>query len=582
MSIELVVVVVVVALALVFNFTNGFHDAAGQVATAIKTDAIKPFRALLIAATFDFVGAFFLGSKVAETIGKGIVDPSLMTTGVSSALVIAAALLSAILWNLWTWKIGMPSSSSHALIGGMLGAFVVGWGFAPVNWMKVLGVFAILVASPLIGFAVSSFLTRLVILVSSAVSLPTRANGFFRKAQYATLISQALSHGTNDAQKTMGVIVFVLTVAGMYAPVAGGSFTPTWVTLSCSLTIAVGALFGGWRIIRTLGWDIYDIKPVHSFTSQFSSASIIYLSSLFGYPVSTTQVISSSVMGAGAADNPRRVHWEVTRDMAFAWLVTIPASAAVSATFLLLFRGKLLHVIAIITTVMLARMIWKKISLKSIFPQQIDFRKLLAEQAGIVLEGIQTAKRYCEAPSPEAAEAVDEAERRADVSHHAITAKVRSTFITGKFDRHNIENLSQRVDDVMDEVKKAILRMEKFVVRPDRYVVDMVVKLEEAVALIKEAVETLGVDAKRCDECIKAARKRENAIQHIYEEWFGSTDSEIKRQLDSLAPGQTSGGVLRTIIRNRDEEKVQYEFIKAADGVVMATAELETMLAKIA
>jgi len=313
MSVDLIVVVFVVILALFFDFTNGFHDAANQVATAIKTDAIKPLRALLIAATFDFVGAFFLGSKVAETLGKGIVDPHLLSKGVSSALVIAAALLGAILWNLWTWKTGTPSSSSHALIGGLLGAFVVGWGFAPVNWAKVLTVFAILVASPLVGFLVASTLTRAVIFVSSVVSFPARANAFFRKAQYATLISQALSHGTNDAQKTMGVIVFVLTISGMYAQAPKGAYIPTWVVLACSAAIAIGALCGGWRIIRTLGWGIYDIKPIHSFASQFSSASIIYLASLLGYPISTTQVISSSVMGAGAAENPRRVHWEVTK-----------------------------------------------------------------------------------------------------------------------------------------------------------------------------------------------------------------------------------------------------------------------------
>jgi PiT family inorganic phosphate transporter len=581
MGFEIVIVIIVVGLALVFDFTNGFHDAANQVATAIKTSAIKPLRALLIAATFDFVGAFFLGSKVAETVGKGIVDPDMMTKGASGVLVIVAALLGAILWNLWTWRTGTPSSSSHALIGGMLGAFVVGWGFAPVNWMKVLGVFVILVASPLIGFAVASTLTRILIFVSSVVSLPARANNFFRRAQYATLISQALSHGTNDAQKTMGVIVFVLTIAGLYAPAAGEAFIPVWVTLACSTAIALGALCGGWRIIRTLGWGIYDIKPVHSFTSQFSSASIIYLSSVFGYPVSTTQVISSSVMGAGAAENPRRVHWEVAREMSFAWLVTIPASAAASATLLLLFRGKWLHVIAIIISATLAHMLWKKLSVSRFFVKQINFRNLLSEQAGIVLEGLRTAQKYCEQPSPEAAKAVDRAEKMADEAHHNITANIRSTFITGKFDRHNIENLSQRVDDIMDEVKKAVIRMEKFEVRPDQYVADMVGKLSEAVALIKEAIEMLGADPRRCDECIKAARKRENTIQHIYEAWYGKTDGDIKLDIDRLSPDGV-GSVLLSIIKNRDEEKVQYEFIKAADAVVMATAELETMLAKIA
>lgn len=580
MGIEIVVVVIAVFLALLFNFTNGFHDVANQVATAIKTDAIKPLRALVIAATFDFVGAVFLGSKVAETFGKGIVDPGLLTGGVSSVLVIVSALLGAILWNLWTWKTGTPSSSSHALIGGLLGAFVVGWGFAPVNWTKVLVIFVVLVASPLIGFLVASILTRLVIFVSSVGTFPTWINKVFRRGQYVTLISQALSHGTNDAQKSMGVIVFVLAISGMYAPSAGGAYIPMWVTLSCSIALALGALGGGWRIIRTLGWGIYDIKPVHSFMSQFSSASIIYLSSLFGYPISTTQVISSSVMGAGAAENPRRVHWQVAKDMGFAWLVTIPASAIVSATFLLLFRGKIIHVIGIIISAALIYMIWKKLAAR-VFPKRLNFRLMLAEQAGVVLEGLKTVRAYFEKPSPETFKAVDLAENRADDVHHDITAKIRSTFITGKYDRHNLENLSQRIDDIMDESKKAVFRMEKFEVPPDSCLVGMLDKLSEAVALIKEAVETLGKDAKRCEECIIAARKRENAIQHLYEGWFGKTEEEIRVDVEKLAPEQV-GKVLRAMIRNRDEEKVQNEFIKAAEAVVAATVELETILAKIA
>ncbi|MDD5251469.1 MAG: DUF47 family protein [Patescibacteria group bacterium] len=580
MSIQFIVVVFAVSLALVFNFTNGFHDVANQVATAIKTDAIKPLRALLIAASFDFIGACFLGSKVAETFGKGIVDPHLMTKGTSSVLVIIAALLGAILWNLWTWWTGTPSSSSHALIGGLLGAFVVGWGFAPVNWLKVLGVFVILVASPLVGFIVASTLTRLGIYVSSIISFPTRTNSFFRKAQYVTLISQALSHGTNDAQKAMGVIVFILAISGMYAPVSGGSFIPTWVVVACSIALAMGALCGGWKIIRTLGWGIYDIKPIHSFTSQFSSAAIIYLSSLFGYPISTTQVISSSVMGAGAAENPKRVHWEVTKDMAFAWLVTIPASAAVSATLLLLFRGRWLHVIGIIISAILIYMIWKKLSVSRLFPKQLNFLNMLSEQAGIVHEGLKTAQKYCEHTSPEAAQIVDEAEKAADEAHYKIITSIRSTFITGKYDRHNIENLSQRIDDIMDEAKKAVMRMEKFEVPPDHYMIDMLGKLSEAIVLIKEAIETLGTDPERCEECIKAARKRENTIQHIYEAWYGKTESEIKVDLENVSSDQMVG-VLRAMIRNRDEEKVQNSFLKAADAVVMSATELETMLAKI-
>lgn len=226
-------------------------------------------------------------------------------------------------------------------------------------------------------------------------------------------------------------------------------------------------------------------------------------------------------------------------------------------------------------------MIWKKISLSRIFPKLLNFPKMLAEQAGVVAEGLKTAQKYCEKPGPEAAKTVDQAEKAADVVHHDIISKVRSTFITGKYDRHNIENLSQRVDDIMDETKKAVLRMEKFGVAPDSYIVDMIAKLAEAVQLIKEAIETLGTDQERCGECIRAARKRENAIQHIYEAWYGKTEREIKADVADLAPEHV-GKAFRTMIGNRDEEKVQYEFIAAAEAVVMAAAELETILAKIA
>jgi len=266
--------------------------------------------------------------------------------------------------------------------------------------------------------------------------------------------------------------------------------------------------------------------------------------------------------------------------MAFAWLVTIPASAAVSATFLLLFRGQWPYVIGIIISAISAHMIWKKISLARIFPKQIDFLKLLAEQAGVVLEGLKTAQAYCANPSPDAAKAVDLEENRADEVHRDIIDKLRGTFITGKYDRHNIDRLSQRIDDIMDESKKAVFRMEKFEVKPDDYIVEMLEKLSEAVALIKEAIETLATDKKRCDECIKAARKRENKIQHIYEAWYGRTESEIKVDIEKLSPDQV-GSVFRTMVRNRDEEKVQYEFIKAAEAVVMVATELETILAKI-
>jgi PiT family inorganic phosphate transporter len=317
---------IAIFLALVFDFTNGFNDSANQVATIISSRALAPANALVLAALGNFVGAFFLGTAVAQTVGKGIVDPTLLHTGSSGVFVVMSALIGAILWNTVTWYFGIPSSSSHALIGGLLGAFVIGWGFAPIHWPKVFSILVVMVVSPLVGFALSFVLTRVVMDFSH--HFPPRAGRVFDRLQVVTLITQALSHGTNDAQKTMGVITFILIILGLHAaPVKGPLLIPAWVIIACSLAIAIGTMIGGWRIIKTLGVGLYKVGTVHAFVSQAASSLIIYVTAIMGYPISTTQVISSSVVGAGAATRFNMIRWGVARDMTIAWLITIPASA---------------------------------------------------------------------------------------------------------------------------------------------------------------------------------------------------------------------------------------------------------------
>lgn len=327
----------VIGLALLFDFTNGFHDAANQVATVISSRAMEPRLALAVAAVGDFVGAYFLGTNVAKAIGKDIVDPRLLEVSPEKGVwVVVAALVGAIAFNLATWRLGLPSSSSHALIGGLLGAFAVGWGVDQVNWPSVGRIVGIMVLSPIAGFLVALMVTRLTLFICQGAT--PRANRMFKGLQVISAATQALSHGTNDAQKTMGVITFVLVLLNLYVPPAGAFVIPDWVIAVCSIVIALGTLSGGWRIIRTLGAGLYRVRPIHGFASQATSTSIIYLTAVFGFPVSTTQVISASVMGAGAAFRPKMVRWEVARDMVGAWLVTIPAAGAIAAGSYMMMR----------------------------------------------------------------------------------------------------------------------------------------------------------------------------------------------------------------------------------------------------
>ncbi len=292
--------ILVVGLALFFDFLNGIHDSSNIVATMISSRAFSPRVALGVTALAHFVAPFLFGVAVARTISEEVVDPSAITIDV-----LIAALLSAILWNLITWFLGIPSSSSHALIGGLIGAVVVGAGVGAIHLPGVAKVLIALFASPILGLAIGYLLMKLIYFLAQGAS--PRINDFFRGSQLVTAIALAFSHGTNDAQKTMGVITLGLVILGILP----GFQVPFWVITVSAGAIALGTALGGWRLIRTLGAKFYKIRPVHSFGSQLTSTIVILGASLVGGPVSTTQVVSSSIMGVGSAERLSKVRWGV-------------------------------------------------------------------------------------------------------------------------------------------------------------------------------------------------------------------------------------------------------------------------------
>ena len=313
-------IIAIIVLALVYDFLNGVHDSSNVVATMISSRALSPRAALTMTAIAEFSGPLIFGVAVANTIGHEVVDASAISTQV-----LLAALLSAILWNLLTWYLGFPSSSSHALIGGFVGAVVVGAGW---HALQIRGLEKILIAlftSPIIGFLFGFIILRLIFLLSWNAS--PRINKYFRRFQVVTSLALALSHGANDAQKTMGIITLALVTGGVLKEFA----VPLWVILLCGTMIGLGTSLGGWKLIRTLGRKFYKIRPVHGFAAQLTSAVVILTASLVGGPVSTTQVVSSAIMGVGAADRMNKVRWGVAQEIATAWLLTIPSTALVAA-----------------------------------------------------------------------------------------------------------------------------------------------------------------------------------------------------------------------------------------------------------
>jgi PiT family inorganic phosphate transporter len=319
-STELVIFLVVVAL--LFDFMNGFHDAANSIATIVSTGAMRPHLAVLWAAFFNFVAFLVFGVAVAATIGKGIIDPAIV-----DHRVVFGALIGAIAWNLFTWYYGIPSSSSHALIGGLAGASVAKGGVGTLIAKGFIKTVVAIVLSPLVGFALG---VLLMILVSWLFhrSTPQRVDRWFRQLQYVSAALYSLGHGGNDAQKTMGIIWMLLIAAGISGP---KDPLPFWVVLACQTAMGLGTLFGGWRIVRTMGMRITKLKPVSGFCASAGGAITLFMATGFGVPVSTTHTITGAIIGVGSVQRLSAVRWGVAAGIVWAWVLTIPCSAFVAA-----------------------------------------------------------------------------------------------------------------------------------------------------------------------------------------------------------------------------------------------------------
>jgi PiT family inorganic phosphate transporter len=325
-------IIFIVIVAFIFDFINGFHDSANSIATIVGTRVLTPFKAVMWAAFFNFIALFAIGTHVARTIGSGMIDIAIVDPNV-----VLAGLLGAIVWDLVTWMYGIPSSSSHALIGGYAGAAVAKAGLAAITWgAKWISTLAFIVLSPLIGIVLGSSI--MVIVAWTFHRVPAgRVNRYFRHLQLVSSAAFSLSHGANDAQKTMGIIVgLLLATQSLFASEPGflrhfhltnPDHVPLWVKLGAHIAIAFGTLFGGWRIVHTMGTRVTRLRPVGGFAAETGGALSVLLATRFGIPVSTTHTITGSIIGVGATTRPRGVRWGIARSIVWAWLLTIPASA---------------------------------------------------------------------------------------------------------------------------------------------------------------------------------------------------------------------------------------------------------------
>jgi inorganic phosphate transporter, PiT family len=321
------IIVIIVGIAFVFDFINGFHDSANAIATVVTTRVLTPTKAVIWASSFEFMAFFVAGIPVAKTIGTGIIDPSIVDNQI-----VLAALLGAIGWNLITWWLGLPSSSSHALIGGMIGAGIIKGGADILVWNGIIKTTLFIVISPLLGM-ILSFSIMILVLNLSQNSNVRRSDTLFRRLQLGSAAVYSLSHGMNDAQKTMGIIAIVLFSGGYL----GSTFyVPFWVMLGCYIFIAMGTMAGGWRIVKTMGNKITKLTPMGGFCSEAAAAISIIGASLAGIPVSTTHTITGAIVGVGATKRLTAVRWGIAGEIVWAWILTIPLAAALSAVLFLL------------------------------------------------------------------------------------------------------------------------------------------------------------------------------------------------------------------------------------------------------
>ena len=318
----LLLVIPVIAFALIFDFLNGFHDSANSIATVVSTRVLSPRFAVMWAAFFNFIAFLFFGLHVANTIGKGIIDITII-----DKTVIFGTLVGACGWNIITWFFGLPTSSSHALIGGLVGSALVKAGTGALVWNGIIKTVTFIFVSPILGFFLGLAFGVAVYWLFSRSS-PTKVDHVFRKGQLVSAALYSLGHGGNDAQKTMGIIASLLFSAGYLGPTF---HIPLWIVLTCHAAIALGTMFGGWRIVKTMGQKVSKLKPVDGFCAESGAAATLFMSSAFGIPVSTTHTITGAIMGVGSLKRLSAVKWGVAGQIIWAWVLTIPCSAAISA-----------------------------------------------------------------------------------------------------------------------------------------------------------------------------------------------------------------------------------------------------------
>jgi len=326
----MILLYVVVALVLIFDFLNGFHDSANSIATVVSTKVLSPITAVALASFFNFIAFTVFPLKVATTIGKGVINPDVI-----NLTVIAAALIAAIIWNLLTWWWGLPSSSSHTLVGGLVGAAIVYAGVGSVVVSGVVKIVAFIVVAPLLGMVISFIVSSIVVWICRRLT-PFTVDKHFRRLQILSSATLSLGHGGNDAQKSMGIIWAALIVTGYTTkndPIA------LWIILSCQTAIALGTLFGGWRIVKTMGQKITKLKPFEGFSSDISGAMTLFGATHWGIPVSTTHTITGAIIGVGSRKGVSAVKWGVTKKIFWAWVLTIPISAAIGAIMCFLFKA---------------------------------------------------------------------------------------------------------------------------------------------------------------------------------------------------------------------------------------------------
>ena len=322
--------IIAILFALAFDFINGFHDAANSVATIVATQVLKPHWAVLWAGFFNFIAFMFFELKVATTIGKGVIDPHIADT-----TLVLATLIGAVSWNLITWYWGLPSSSSHALIGGLVGTAIAKAGTGALNMEGLIKILLSIVGSPLFGLLLGFLLMKIVRLIVQSFK-PRAIDGWFRKFQLVSAALYSLGHGGNDAQKTMGIITVLLMANGH---MGANDHTPFWVVISCQLAMGIGTLFGGWKIVKTMGMKLTKLKPIGGFCAETSGAATLFLATSLGIPVSTTHTITGSIVGVGSADSAKKVKWDIAGRIVWAWIFTIPAAGIIGAISYYLLAG---------------------------------------------------------------------------------------------------------------------------------------------------------------------------------------------------------------------------------------------------